>query len=199
MLWLVPAVFAGFAGAVFLWSRGLQLPAALLGLASVGFLFFVGRGIESSRDAQWKEAAARLQGSFRAGPSCAEMERFGTPAPWSEWSRDGELQCARAIQGSDAGLAWAVVQIRYSVRERRGEEQPDSWYEVTVAVMRLRAPASARKLAPVAAPGGYSAMDNGESVFLWKQGSPGAGASVSPAELPMLLEQVRRIAARPAR
>ena len=65
MLWLVPAVFACFAAAVFLWSRGLRLPAALLGLASLGFLFFVGRGLESSRDAQWQEAAERLQASFR--------------------------------------------------------------------------------------------------------------------------------------
>jgi len=193
MLWLVPVVFACFAGAVFLWWRGLRLPAALLGLASVGLLFIVGRGIESGRDAEWRDAAAQLRGTFHRGPACAGMERFGTPAPWSEWSRDGELQCVRAIHGNDADVTWAVVQIRYSVRERRGEEQPDSWYEVTVAVMRLRAPAAARTLVPVAAPDGYSAMHSGESLFVWRQGSPGAGASVHPAELPVLLEQARRV------
>src|SRR4051812_24830861 len=191
MLWLVPAVFAGFAAAVFLWSRGLRMSAAMLGVASVGLLFIVGRGIESGRDAEWREAAARLQGSFHGGPSCAELDRFGAPAPWTEWSRDGELQCLRAIEGADAGAAWALVQIRYSVRERRGEEHPDSWYEVTVAVMRLRAGAPARSLVPAAAPDGYNAMRNGESLFLWRKGSPGAGASVTPAELPELLEQAR--------
>src|SRR3954466_6548065 len=196
MLWLVPAVFASFAAAVFLWSRGLRVPAVILGVAGVGLLFFVGRGIESGRDAEWREVAARLHGSFRRGPSCAGMERFGTPAPWTGWAGDGELQCPRAIEGADAGAAWALVQIRYSVRERRGEEHPDSWYEVTVAVMRLRAGAPARSLVPAAAPDGYNAMRNGESLFLWRKGSPGAGASVTPAELRELLKQARRVLTR---
>src|SRR4051812_34027127 len=156
MPWLVPAVFASFAAAVFLWSRGLRVAAVILGVAGFGLLFFVGRGIESGRDAEWREVAARLHGSFRRGPSCAGLERFGAPAPWTEWAADGELQCTRAIEGEDAGGAWALVQIRYSVRERRGEEHPDSWYEVTVAVMRLRAVARSPNLGPVAAPDGYA-------------------------------------------
>jgi hypothetical protein len=196
MPWLVPAVFASFAAAVFLWTRGLRVPAAMLGIASIALLFIVGRGIESGRDAGWREVAARLHGSFRPGPACAGLDRFGTPAPWTEWSRDGELQCTRAIDGEDAGVAWALVQIRYSVRERRGEEHPDSWYEVTVAVMRLRAVARSRNLVPVAAPDGYGAMQNGESLFLWKKGPPGAGASVIPAELPALLELAKGVRTR---
>ena len=196
MLWLVPAVFACFAAAVFLWTRGLRVPAALVGLAGVGLLFFVGRGIESGRDAEWRELAARLQASFRRGPACADLERFGMPAPWAEWSRDGELQCLRAIEGNDAGAPWAVVQVRYSVRERRGEEQPDSWYEVTVAVMRLRAAGPAHSLVAVPAPDRHAAMQNGQSLFVWQKGPRGAGASLAPSEIPMLLEEARRLLAR---
>ena len=192
MVWLVPLVFACAVGAAFLWWRGFRVAGALLGLAGAGLLFVVGRGIETGRDAEWRQVAALLQGSFRRGPSCAEMDAFGTPAPWHEWARDGELQCVRAIHGDDAGVPWALVQIRYSVRERRGEEQPDSWYEVSVAVARLRVPGPSRNLEPVAVPDGYSAARNGQSLFLWKKGSRGAGAPVAPAELPLLLEQARR-------
>ena len=193
MPWLVPAVFACFAAAVFLWSRGLRIPAAVLALAGAALLVFVGRGIESGRDAGWQDAAARLKGSFRSGPSCADLARFGVPAPWTEWSRDGELQCPRAIHGEDGGVPWAVVQVRYSVRESRGEEHPDSWYEVTVAVVRLRVPGPARELVAVPAPEGYAAMHNGQSLFVWQKGSPGAGASLDAAKIPALLEQARRI------
>jgi hypothetical protein len=173
----------------------MQWPAGLLVVVGFGLLFILGRGIERGRDAQWKEAAARLQGTFRRGPACAGLAPFGA-APWDEWSRDGELQCPRAIEGSVDGLPYALVQVRYSVRERRGEEHPDSWYEVTVAAVRRTGNVAAGPLVAMAAPNGHQAMQNGRSVFLWKQGSPGAGASLDAAELPALLEQARRTPAR---
>lgn len=194
MTWLVPVVFACFAAAVFLWTRGLRIAAALVGLVGVGLLFFVGRGIEVERDTGWKEAAARLHGTFRSRPACADLDRFGTPAPWAEWANDGELQCLRLIEGETAGGPWALVQVRYSVRQRRGEEQPDAWYEVTAAVMRRAAAGAARNLAPLPSAEAYTAVHNGPSVYVWKKGPLGAGASLRAEELPALLEEARRIA-----
>ncbi|NNU43792.1 hypothetical protein [Ramlibacter montanisoli] len=139
-----------------------------------------------------EEAAARLQGTFHGVRPCAELDRFGAPAPWHEWARDGELQCLRSIEGTIDGMPHALVQLRYSVRQRRGEEQPDAWYEVTVAALQRPGGAAGAALVPLAAAEGYQAMQNGRALFLWKKGSPGAGASLDAAELPSLLEQARR-------
>lgn len=196
MLWLLPVVIACLAGGWALWTRGMQLPGALLVVAAFALVFVLGRSIETGRDQAWQQAAARLQGTFRAGRPCTALERFGAPAPWSEWSSDGELQCLRSIEGDVDGVPYALVQIRYSVRERRGEEHPDSWYEVTLAAMHRRGGAAAGALLPVAAPDGYVGMQNGRSLFLWKKGSPGAGASLDAAELSTLLEQARRTPSR---
>ena len=160
---------------------GVVVPGLLLAAAGFALVFVFGRNIESRRDAAWQDAAARLQGTFRSKPACSELDRFGTPAPWAQWASDGELQCLRVIEGSD----WALVQVRYSVRERRGEEHPDSWYEVTVAAVR--------RTAAAAAPEGYLTMQNGTSLFLWKKGPRGAGASLEAGELPALLEQARQV------
>ena len=176
-------------------KRGVLLSFTLLAGAALAIVFVLGRGIEKRRDAAWQAVAARLDGTFRSAPACSELDRFGTPAPWVQWSSDGELQCPRIIEGSDGG-AWALVQVRYSVRERRGEEHPDTWYEVTVAVRRLAAPAAPHALVPAAATQGHAAVQNGTSVFVWKKGTPGVGASLAPGEMPMLLEEARRLAAR---
>lgn len=172
----------------------MQVPGALFVAAAFALVFMLGRGIERGRDAGWQEAAARLQGTFHADRPCSELDRFGAPAPWGDWARDGELRCARSIEGSIGGVPYALVQVRYSVRERRGEEHPDSWYEVTVAVLQRAGGASTRALVPVTAPEGYVGAQNGRSLFFWKKGSPGAGASVDASELPMLLDQARRTA-----
>lgn len=170
----------------------------LLAAAGAALVFILGRGIETRRDAAWQEVAGRLHGTFRAGPSCRDLDRFGVPAPWAQWASDGELHCLRVIEGTEGGGGpWALVQVRYSVRQRRGEEQPDAWYEVTVAVLQRPAAAvAASALVPAAAPDGYIAMHNGASLFVWKKGTPGAGASLGAEELPTLLEQARRTAAR---
>lgn len=160
---------------------GVVVPGLLLAAAGFALVFVVGRNIESRRDAAWQDAAAGLQGTFRSKPPCSELDRFGTPAPWAQWASDGELQCLRVIEGSD----WAIVQVRYSVRERRGEEHPDAWYEVTVAAVR--------RPTAGAAPEGYVAMRNGTTLFLWKKGTPGAGASLDAKDLPALLAQARRV------
>jgi hypothetical protein len=93
-------------------------------------------------------------------------------------------------------VPYALVQVRYSVRQRRGEEQPDAWYEVTVAAIHRAEGAAAAALAPAPAPDGYAAMQNARSLFLWKKGSPGAGASLRAAELPALLDAARLSLAR---
>jgi hypothetical protein len=195
MLWLLPIVVACLAGGVFLWTRGVQVPGVLLLLVAFALVFVLGRSIESRRDKGWQEAAARLQGAFQAERPCTALEGFGAPAPWSEWSRDGELRCLRSIEGHVDGVPYALVQIRYSVRERRGEEHPDSWYEVTVAAVQRVGGTGAGALVAVPAPAGHAAMHNGRSLFLWKKGSPGVGASLDPGELPALLEQARRMLA----
>jgi hypothetical protein len=196
MLWLLPIVIACLAGGVFLWTRGLQVPGVLLLLVAFALVFVLGRGLEARRDKAWQEAAARLQATFRAERPCTTLDGFGAPAPWSEWSRDGELRCLRFIEGQVDGVPYALVQIRYSVRERRGEEHPDSWYEVTVAAVQRVGGAAAGALVAVPAPNGYVAMQNGRSLFLWKKGSPGVGASLDARELPALLDEARRMLAR---
>src|SRR5205085_6165138 len=123
------------------------------------------------------------------------LDRFVTHEPWEQWASDGELRCLRVIEGSDGGLPWALVQVRYSVRERRGEEHPDTWHEVTAAALRRPAPTDPPALVSVPATDGHVAMRNGQSLFVWKKGTPGVGASLKADELPMLLEEARRLAA----
>ncbi len=174
----------------------MQVQGAILVIAGFALVFVLGRGIEAGRDREWQQAAARMQGTFRGERPCAELDAFGAPAPWSEWASDGELRCLRSVEGELGGLPYAVVQIRYSVRQRRGEEQPDAWYEVTVAAVRRTGGAAGAGLVPVPAPDGHAAMQNARSLFLWKKGTPGAGAALPAAELPALLEQTRLMLAR---
>jgi len=197
MSWLIPAVLTCLAAGLVLWNRGLQVPGALVLGAGFALLFVLGRGLESNRDSAWQEAAARLRGTFRSGPGCAGLDRFGG-APWKEWASDGELQCSRVIEGEVDGVPYALVQVRYSVRERRGEEHPDSWYEVTVAVVARPGAAAAGPLSPVRTREGYAGVQNGRALFLWKQGSPGAGASLPAGDLPGLLEEARSTSKAPA-
>lgn len=177
-------------------KRGVLVSGVLLAGASVALVFVLGRGIEKRRDAAWQDVAESLHGTFRSGPACSELDRFGTPAPWAQWSKDGELRCLRVIEGNDGEAPWALVQVRYSVRELRGEEHPDTWYEVTVAALRRPASTAPAALVAAPAPAGHVAVLNGQSLFVWRKGTPGVGASVSARELPMLLEQARLLAAR---
>jgi hypothetical protein len=176
-------------------KRAVLVSFFLLAVAILALVFVFGRGIERRRDAAWQDLAERLQGTFRSAPACSELDRFGTPAPWAQWASDGELRCLRVIESKD-GAAWALVQVRYSVRERRGEEHPDSWYEVTVAAVRRPAAAGPHALVATAAPDGSLAAQNGTSLFLWKKGTLGAGASLDVAEMPALLEEARGLAGR---
>jgi hypothetical protein len=194
MLWLVPALVASLVGVWITWTRGLQAPAAILLVVSFALVFVLGRRIEAGQDTEWQDAAAQVGGTFRSAPPLHALDRFGLLAPWNQWARDGELQCTRAVDGIAATPPFALLQIRYSVRERRGEEQPDSWYEVTVAAVRLPHGDPADRLQPVPAPAGWIAMQNGQSLFLWKKGSPGAGATIPGSELPALLQQARQLA-----
>ena len=188
-LLLLVAVAGGAA-----WMRGLHTVAAVMVVPLFVLLFMVGRRIEAQRDEDWSEAASAVQGSLRTG-AASDCGRFGRPAPWDAWARHGELQCPRAIDGSAGAAPFSLVQVRYSVREARGEEHPDTWYEVTVAVLPLAKGAAPATLQAVSTAAGYAGAHNGQSVFVWKQGRLGAGAPLSARELPALLEQARRAAA----
>jgi hypothetical protein len=194
MLWLVALLLVLLLGSWAAWLRGLHAAAALLLVPVFVLAFVVGRRIEARRDADWASAATAVQGTTRAADP-AYCASFGRPAPWDEWARDGALQCSRAIEGRAANPPFALLQIRYSVRDGRGEEHPDSWYDVSVAVVRP-APAAptAGSLRPVPAGNGYAAAHNGESLFVWKKARRGAGASLGASELPALLEEARRLA-----
>jgi len=174
--------------------RDLPVPAILLLVAAIALAFVVGKRIEGRRDAGWEEAAGALQGRFRGPLATSDLAAFG-PAPWGTWAADGELQCPRAIEGRDAQAPFSLLQVRYSVRERRGEEHPDSWYEVSVAAVPLARGTPAGELLPLA-DGDYAGARNGRTLFLWKKGRPGAGASLPAAELPQLLQHARALAAR---
>ena len=56
---------------------------------------------------------------------------------------------------------------------------------------------AAAGLVPVPADAAHMAVHNGEWLFLWKKGAPGAGESLKPAELPALLECARGLLRRP--
>ena len=193
MPWLVALLLAFLLGSWAAWMRGLHTLAAVLIVPVFVLAFVVGRRIEAQRDADWASAATQVQGTFRTGDAgyCAS---FGRPAPWDEWARDGQLQCARAIDGAAARPPFALLQIRYSVRESRGEEHPDTWYEVTVAVLRRPEGAAVQGLQAIPAPAGHAAVHNGQFLFVWKKASRGAGASLPAGELPALLAEARRLA-----
>jgi len=173
--------------------RDLPAPAFLLIALAITVAFVIGRRIEGGRDGDWQDAARRMQGSFRSAVAAQDVATFGS-APWTRWAADGELQFPRAIDGRSAQPPFALLQVRYSVRERRGEEHPDSWYEVTVAAVALSQPGAATQLVPVD-DGAYAGARNGQALFLWKKGSPGAGASLPAADLPGLLQHARALAA----
>ena len=169
----------------------------LLVVLALAVVFVLGRRIEGARDSDWQGLAARLGAEFQGQPGAALLSQFGTGAPWMAWASDGELQCPRAIQGRDAAGPFALLQVRYSVRQRRGEEQPDAWYEVSVATVRLAQARTGAAPAPVATEPGYEAVHNGEWLFLWKKGRLGAGESLQPEQLPELLERARRLVRQP--
>jgi hypothetical protein len=74
------------------------------------------------------------------------------------------------------------------VRQRRGEEQPDAWYEVSVAAVPLSRPAPSAGLQPLPVQGDYTGVHNGRTAFVWMKGRLGAGASLAAEELPQLLQ-----------
>jgi hypothetical protein len=193
MLWLAALLLVVVLAAGSAWIRGLHTLAALMVVPLFLLLFLVGRRIEAQRDADWSAAAGALHGTLRTG-AAGDCAGFGRPAPWDEWARDGQLQCPRIIDGRSADPPFALVQVRYSVRESRGEEHPDSWYEVTVAVLPFARAAPLGRLEPVGAGPAYSAAHNGQWLFLWKKDSRGAGASLAPRDLPALLDEARKLA-----
>jgi hypothetical protein len=174
--------------------RDLPAPAFLLIAFAIAAAFVIGKRIEGGRDSDWQEAARRVQGSFRSAVPAQDLAAFGL-APWTRWAADGELQFPRAIDGRHTRPPFSVLQVRYSVRERRGEEHPDSWYEVSVAAVAMPQGTATRELVPVA-DGEYAGAHNGQTLFLWKKGSPGAGASLPATELPELLQRARVLATR---
>lgn len=196
MLWLGLGFAAALIGGLYLFARDLRAPAILLVAIAFGLALLLGRRLEARSDAAWQEAATRLQASFRPAPGVPYLATFGQPAPWDEWARYGQLQCLRAVDGSTADPPFALLHVRYSVRESRGETEGEDWYELAVAVVRLPPGEATGRLVPVNAPGEYVAVHNGASLFLWKKGDRGAGALVAPAELPQLLQQALGVARR---
>jgi hypothetical protein len=189
MIWLAATLLASLAGLWFAWSRGLKLPALVLVAVAFSLVFLLGRRIEGARDVEWQELARRVQGTFQRDPGAGLLARFGAPAPWTAWAADGELQCPRAIVAADAHEPFALLQVRYSVRQRRGEEQPDAWYEVSVAAVRIPGGRATGSLAQVPAGADHVAAHNGEWLFLWKRGPLGAGEPPRPGELADLLQR----------
>lgn len=193
--WLLPAFLAAALACWYAWSHGMQLLGVGLLVASVLLVVLLGRRIEADRSADWARAAAVVQGGHRPAPSAAFLVPFGASAPWNAWAADGELQCPHAIDGSAQRPAFWLLQIRYSVRERRGEEHPDTWYEVAVAVLRL-AEVAPGALQVVDAGAEYQAASNGAYLFVTKKGPRSAGQPLDAAQLPALLQHARGVLAR---
>jgi hypothetical protein len=166
----------------------------LLVALAFALVFAIGRRIEAGRDTDWQQAALRVKGNFRRALSPDDLAAFG-PAPWTTWAADGELQFPRAIDGRAAQPPFALLQVRYSMRERRGEEHPDSWYEVSVAAVAMPQGGPAHALVAIG-DGAHAGAHNGRTLFLWQKGGPGAGASLPAAALPDLLQHARALAAR---
>lgn len=191
MILLLSALAASLLGLWFAWSRDLNAPAIALTVVVFALVFVIGRRIEAGRDDAWQQAAERVQGSFRPAPGAALLASFG-PAPWTAWAQAGELQCVRAIEAPDADPPFALLQVRYPVGEPRGEAQPETWREATVAAVRISQGAPAAALTPVAVADGSAGAHNGAWGFVWRKGTQDAGASVDANELPALLEEARR-------
>jgi hypothetical protein len=186
---MLAALAACLAGLWFLWSRGMQAAALALLVVTFAVVFFLGRRMEDERAAQWEQAAQAMQATYLGEQPAAWLARFGSQAPWISWASDGELVVRHVADGGAQPAPFWLLQLRYSQRERRGEEHPDSWYEVTVAVVR-----AAGKPQPAPAGEGYAAVRDAQYLFVWKKGSPGPGASLDAGELPGLLHQARLLA-----
>jgi hypothetical protein len=193
--WLLPAFIAAALACWYAWSHGMPLVGGLLLAVSIGLVVLLGRRIEADRAADWERAAAVVQGSYRGAQPNSFLASFGGSAPWTAWASDGELQCPHAIDGSANRAPFWLLQIRYSVRERRGEEHPDSWYEVAVAVLRI-ADGAPGPLQPLQAGGEYQAASNGAYLFVTKKGPRGAGQPLDGAQLPALLQHARAVLSR---
>ena len=183
MLWLVPALVAALAGCWVAWTRGLHTLAAVLGVC----VFVAGR------DADWQQAARELQGVFHGGAQASGLTgNFGARTPWAEWARGGELQCPRAIDASQGTPPAWLLDIRYAVREVRGEESPQTWHELPVAVVRMPQASGTDALVDVEAGAGLAAARNGSFLFVWKK-PPAPAHKPGPAELAALVQQARAL------
>jgi len=197
MPWLVLALAAALVGAWYAFTHRMQPVALLLLPLAFGLVFVIGRRIEAGRDADWRQAARQLHASFLAEPQAQAMLRaFGRPAPWDDWAGDGPPRCPRAVDGRAADPPFAVLHVRYPVREARGEEQPEHWREVALAVVRLARPRPPGALVRADAGAGYEAEHNGEFVFVWRTAGPGTGEVPTGPELAQLLQQARQAAQR---
>jgi len=166
---------------------------ALLALALIA-VFFLGRRLEGRLDERWQKVARSVQGQFLGSPFPAWVAHFGPDAPWHAWARNGALQIPRAIDGADAQPPFALVQVRYSVREARGETESEQWYEVTVVAVRVPPDTNTSRAWNVQADLRAAVADG--TLFVWKAGPRGAGASLRPEELPGLLQEARAMAVR---
>jgi hypothetical protein len=193
--WLLPAFIVAALACWYAWSHGMPLVGGVLVAVSVVLLVMLGKRIEADRAADWARAAAAVQGSYRGAQPASFLAPFGSSAPWAAWASDGELQCPHAIDGSAQRPPFWLLQIRYSVRERRGEEHPDSWYDVAVAVLRI-AEVAPGPLQPLPGGGEYQATSNGAYLFVTKKGPRGAGQPLDGTQLPALLQHARGVLAR---
>jgi hypothetical protein len=193
MLWLVLALVAALLGGGYALLHDLQPAAIVLLAVALGLVFVIGRRVERGRDLQWQAVAAQWHARFLAAPQAEQLRRFGAAAPWDGWARDGAPQCARAIDGSTAQPPFAILQVRYPVREARGEDAPEQWHDVVVAVVRSPNGRTAGVLRDVAAGDGYAAASNGEFVFVWRRES-GPGEVPDASELVPLLRAAQRLA-----
>lgn len=196
MPWLVLALAAALAGGWYTFTHRMQPLAFVLVAVALGLAFVVGRRIEGNRDADWQQAATRLHAGFRAEPGAEMLGAFGQPTPWDAWARDGAPQCVRALDGRSASPPFAILHVRYPVREARGEDSPEQWRDAAVAVVRLRKPRRGGALLPLEAGTAYEAAHNGEFVFAWKKPAAGADEVPQGSDLPELLQQAQQAAQR---
>jgi hypothetical protein len=173
------------------WNKWAAVVLLVLVLALAAVL---GRRLERWQDAGWKDAAERVQGRFLEGPASSWAAAFGPRAPWHTWARDGSLQIPRAIDAPHAQPPFALLQVRYSIRAARGETESESWYEVAVAAVRV--PSAEDTAQPTRIGEDYLGTVRDGTLFAWKQDPRGAGAPLSPKELPALLQQARDAATR---
>jgi hypothetical protein len=157
-------------------------------------VFFMGRRMERGLDGRWQKLARSVGGQFLGPPFPAWIAHFGPDAPWHAWARNGALQIPRVIDGADAQPPFALVHVRYSVRESRGETESEQWYEVTVAAVRVPQATSTSRGWNLDADLRAALADG--TLFVWKPAPRGAGAALRPEELPALLQQARAMATR---